>query len=305
MNILVLEDAPATRAWIAEYLHERLHHHAFEPSRARRGAYGVADRDLYNSGLASHLLPESWKAPHHADYDIVVPDTDAVKALADNPLEPGALDKLYSFVDGRDADILIVDLALNQKQQEDLVRVGGNRVPRDDGYGWCDPDNPDVILGEPDCEQEINDLAGYQILGQCASNDKLVIVTTYMRNPIVRSRCIENGAFAVVPKPFKSDQMDFMNGVTPLELEFRTRTGQPPEGWIAPEGVDPRAFPLINYLLTISAEVLKAMVRLAVVILESTPLPDLPKAADGKQRLLRDHMSTDVIENMRRANRRA
>ena len=147
MNILVLEDNPAPRALIVEYLDRRLHFHSFLPGPGRPDCYMNDDPEVHDSGCLGHIFPDGWGPHGPTDYSVKAPDADALWGLADELAKPdtdgAAIDRLCSFPDRRAADIMIVDLALSTDEETELKATGGNRRPflLETEWTWDDPDD--------------------------------------------------------------------------------------------------------------------------------------------------------------------
>jgi class 3 adenylate cyclase len=86
-------------------------------------------------------------------------------------------------------DILITDLALNPADDQTL----------EDGRA----DDPEADLDAP---QLLAQIGGYHVVG-AFHEECPVIVTTFVRHPLLMQECLKQGAFAYVPKPGRDDEM--------------------------------------------------------------------------------------------------
>ncbi|HEX7292418.1 MAG TPA: hypothetical protein VF250_14960 [Conexibacter sp.] len=257
---------------------------AFEPSEEREGAFRNTDPHLGEHGALAHLLPEDWGPYRPSHFDVWCPGGAELRRLNELARDPEKLDQelarlsLERFADGNSHDVVVVDLALSLEQQIRLIEEGGNLVARDGSFVaengrrvTEDPNARPEDLAEiadaeavQDLREIVQDLTGFRVVSLLSSQRTPVISTTYARNPLVRKQLRENGAFAVVQKP-----------VTSKEMAHATRRGIRDLERRAHEGTDAEAVVVMDYLMSIAAEVLKAAVSVGVRFAASTLPPGM------------------------------
>jgi hypothetical protein len=165
------------------------------------------------------------------------------------PEDPSAylVNRVVEMVDGFFApDVLIVDLAIGEDEGADMVKAKGD-VP------FVEEEDTDLLDPRP----ELRKLSGFKLMRIYGLGVEIpVIVTSYLRNPLVAHHCLVNGAFAFVRKPLHgmTAGQDVRND--PREPDWRALDDT------AKEGSDGRAVVIQRYLTDVSAEVLKAMTAL-------------------------------------------
>jgi CheY-like chemotaxis protein len=279
INILVLEDKDPTRRVIATHLGDHLH----ELVRKRSDA-----TDIEAAGALAHLLPANWGPYRPAHFDVVSPtygELEKLSALPKLSLRQGLCEiSEREFCDHGRPDILVVDLALSDDEQTCLNEQDLVEAPvRDEGDEDDEEEEEEEeeeedrvsfwqdLPADLDIRSELDRLTGYRVLWTELDWPCVKIATTYAKSPLVAQHCLNNAAFAVVPKPLTGAEMRYAELRGAKEIER-----------LALVGVDTPAVLIYQYLQTLAAEVLKAAMALAVIRLQA----ELPKG-----------MSTDVIRH--------
>jgi CheY-like chemotaxis protein len=291
LHILVIEDAAPTSAAIARYLGSSLWRVGYESGPDRPDGYNGRDPHTTEAGALGHLLPhESWGPYRHAEFDVCPVTPTELRRLAGVAKDPeelvDELDKIgmKRFKAGGSYDVLVVDLALSSDEQEQLVQAGGNLVEQDGKFvvgPWDDEDEEALTSrggvreithkgGVDDIRLVIQEMTGYRVVSALGGRVP-VVATTYAKNPLVLQKLLQDGAYAVVPKPLPAKKMAYANRISNETLERRAR-----------KGTDARAVVIVNYLMTLAAEVLKSASGLSVQSLSD---------------MLPEGMSTDVIRD--------
>lgn len=181
------------------------------------------------------------------------PDTHAADSSA-------ACDLRAAVNNAHAADVIVVDLALDEEEGRGVEESGGLQVLRRSSERVNDEPKLDAVEGHaavrqslPDPRPTLRQLTGFRILAAFA-NCVPVIATSYLSNPLVRQHCIVSGAVGFVSKPVESkdrlgDGLDFLSvksAATQRELSAKNND-------------DVLDVVVTNYLTEAVAEIVKAL----------------------------------------------
>lgn len=252
-KVLIVEDAPTTGSTLREYLESELVRLAADEDHPPWTNERTVVQYELGPGQFRHLLPSTLKVFEWGEYCVAIVPTTSLSALIESSRGElrGVMTELCrkafraSGAQGPLPDIpdlLIVDLALNQTEARLLRAAGGT-----------------VDAGDP--RPALNEMTGFRIIqeyggvfeGGTHPHRCSVIATTLASNPHVAVHCLENGASAVIRKPFQDRVVR-----TVLRWEqAHTRLNPAALEELADHGSDTNAVKLRAYLRAVAAEVLK------------------------------------------------
>lgn len=193
VRVLVIEDSESAGSLLSRYLDGHIVRVANDP--ATLGAHGEPHGEA--AGQHAHLRVPGWGQYEHADFDVKLLPLDQLRLLVSTAAKRETLEHELARICTRSfegisavPDVMLVDLALSDKETEDLGNAGGDDEPK--------PHAPNQPLRDPRSALEL--LAGFKIVKQFGGQVP-VIATSYARNPLVAQHCLMNGAFAVIRKP--------------------------------------------------------------------------------------------------------
>ena len=205
INILVIEDLHPLGSMIAKFLTEHLHRATIAPP-AEEDQYGGL---RWGSQAHAHLLPNHWTASGHDGFKVACLKKDEVAKLAaadQEMLRELLAPMCQSRFQADLPDLIVTDMALNDKQQASIKRTG--RAPARP-YGT---DN----LRDP--RKALEGLSGVR-LAKAFVNEIPIIISTFANNPHVRPYCRLAGASDVLEKPVPDDAEEANVGQPGFDLK--------------------------------------------------------------------------------------
>jgi CheY-like chemotaxis protein len=263
INVLLLEDRKYTRQVVGEFLRLSLARYASEADDPDPDAVG---------GQLAHVLPCGWKPLKDRDFEVCCPGDRKIRKLLDaSPKEDR--DELRGIIGEMCAqayagkppmpDVLVVDLALEDGEQNELIANDQpwlayldtmERARSEASEGKTEPERPtpDSIF---DSRTTVNGMTGFKVL-RALVGEVPMIATSYARHPLIARQCLVSGARAFVRKPIRENETtgdkdwDWA-AAAKLDIRELERLGE--------QAIDPLATLVIEYLTTLTSQVLAAL----------------------------------------------
>jgi CheY-like chemotaxis protein len=257
VNVLVLEDRESTRQVIRGYLESNLSRDASETDDPDPDAAG---------GRLAHVLPRGWQPFRRRDFKICCANdgeitelTMVARATDRSRLREYVTSLCVETFDGEPElpHVLVVDLALSGWEQNELMAKEAH---------WPSLTCKECALPAPDSEMEdprglVEEMTGYRVIGALAG-ELPIIATSYASHPLVSYCCLVNGARAFIRKPVR--EKETIEGREGWDWATAARYGPEELQMRGEQAIDPLAAVVLNYLTTLTAQILAVLPNVAL-----------------------------------------
>lgn len=257
VNVLILEDRESTRQVIKSYLESNLSRDASETDSPHPDAAG---------GRLAHVLPRDWQPFRRHDFTVCCADAGEIKELTEiaQGSDRAQLLRHVSSIcveafatEPELPDVLVVDLALSDYEQGELMAEEAS---------WPALTCQECGLPPPHSEMDdprglVENMTGFKVIAALAG-ELPIIATSYADHPLVSHHCLVNGARAFIRKPVR--EMETREGREGWDWATAARYGAYELQKRGEQAEEPLAAVVVNYLTTLTAQILAVLPILAL-----------------------------------------